>query len=256
MPERQTIIDSVKSRYGAFARASAPSCCSPCGCEDNAVTDLSLGYAADELKSVPKGASMGLGCGNPTAFADLKPGEVVVDLGSGGGVDCFLAAKKVGERGFVIGVDMTEAMIDRAQQNTIAGGYTNVDFRLGEIEDIPVETSTVDAVISNCVINLAPDKSRVFREMYRILKPGGRFTVSDVVSKGAIPPKVQEDMERWAGCVAGALDKGVYLKIVKDTGFERIEIRSEIEYDFRRTEEFSLASVTVVGYKPAKNGTP
>lgn len=197
---------------------------------------------------------MGLGCGNPTAFADLKSGEVVLDLGSGGGVDCFLAAQKVGERGFVIGIDMTEAMIDRSKQNAIAGGYANVNFRLGEIEDLPVDSNTVDAIISNCVINLAPDKSRVFGEMYRVLKPGGRFCVSDVVSKGAIPPQVQEDMERWAGCVAGALDKDDYLRIVQEAGFERIEIRSEVEYDYRRTDDFSLASVTVVGYKPAGNG--
>lgn len=251
MADRQTIIDSVKSKYGAVARTSAPSCCGPCGCGDSVATDISVGYAADELKSVPKGASMGLGCGNPTAFADLKSGEVVLDLGSGGGVDCFLAAQKVGDRGFVIGIDMTEAMIDRSKQNAIAGGYANVNFRLGEIEDLPVDSNTVDAIISNCVINLAPDKSRVFGEMYRVLKPGGRFCVSDVVSKGAIPSQVQEDMERWAGCVAGALDKNDYLRIVQKAGFERIEIRSEVEYDYRKTDDFSLASVTVVGYKPA-----
>jgi len=250
MADRQTIIDSVKSKYGAVARASAPSCCNPSGCGDCQVTDISVGYATDELNSVPKGASMGLGCGNPTSFADLKPGEVVLDLGSGGGIDCFLAAQKVGERGFVIGVDMTEAMIERARQNAASGGYSNVDFRLGEIEDLPVEASTIDAVISNCVINLAPDKSRVFREVYRVLKPGGRFSVSDVVAKGPIPPAVKNDMERWAGCVSGALDKNDYLRLVQEAGFERIEIRSEVEYDYQRTADFSLASVTLVAYRP------
>ena len=254
MADRQTIIESVKSKYGAVAQAGAPLCCSPSGCGDVALTDISTGYAPDELNSVPKGASMGLGCGNPTAFANLKSGEVVLDLGSGGGVDCFLAAKKVGERGFVIGVDMTDAMVDRARLNAAAGGYANVDFRLGEIEDLPVDAGTVDAIISNCVINLAPDKSRVFGEMYRVLKPGGRFSVSDVVFRGAVPSQLKEDMESWAGCVAGALDKNRYLEIVQKAGFERIEIRSEVEYDYLKTDDFALVSVTVVGHKPTNNG--
>ncbi len=249
MTDRQTIIDNVKSHYGQIARASAPSCCGGGGCATD-VTDISLGYQADELGSIPKGASMSLGCGNPTSVADLKPGEVVLDLGSGGGVDCFLAAKKVGDRGFVIGVDMTEEMIDRARHNAKTGGYSNVSFRLGEIEELPVDSGTIDAIISNCVINLAPDKTRVFKEMFRVLRHGGRFSVSDVVAKGAIPLNVRKNMEQWAGCISGALDKNDYLQKVADAGFERIEIRSEIDYDFQRTDDFSLASVTVVGYKP------
>ncbi|MBI5868278.1 MAG: arsenite methyltransferase [candidate division Zixibacteria bacterium] len=249
MTDRQTIIDNVKSRYGQIARASTPSCCGGGGCATEA-SDISLGYKPEELGAIPKGASMSLGCGNPTSVADLKPGEVVLDLGSGGGVDCFLAAKKVGDRGFVIGVDMTEEMIDLARHNAKTGGYSNVSFRLGEIEELPVDTGTIDAIISNCVINLAPDKTRVFKEMFRVLRPGGRFSVSDVVAKGAIPLNVRKNMEQWAGCISGALDKNDYLQKVADAGFERIEIRSEVDYDFQRTDDFSLASVTVVGYKP------
>lgn len=262
MTDRQTILESVKSRYSAIAKAGAPPCCgsdrelsdsSCCGPDRESamgLTDISVGYNPSDLASVPKGASMGLGCGNPTSVADLKPGEVVVDLGSGGGVDCFLAAQKVGERGFVIGVDMTDAMIDKARQNATIGGYKNVDFRLGEIEALPVESATVDIVISNCVINLAPDKSRVFGEMYRVLKPGGRFSVSDIVIKGTMPQQLRENMERWAGCITGALEKNQYLRTVKNAGFERIEVRSEVDYDYQKTPEFSITSVTVVGYKP------
>lgn len=251
MPDRKTIKDAVKAKYGAVAKGKKSVCCdsaTPCCSED--LVSISTGYTHDELATLPEGSEMGLGCGNPTSLAEIHPGEVVVDLGSGAGVDCFLAAKKVGERGLVIGVDMTEDMLDKARQNARKGGYANVEFRQGEIENIPVQDSTVDLVISNCVINLAPDKERVFREIYRVLKPGGRFCVSDVVSKGTIPDPVREDMEKWAGCIAGALEKNEYLSIIRNLGFQHTKIGSEVDYDYEKTDEYSLASITVVAYKP------
>lgn len=251
MPDRKTITEAVKEKYSAVAKGKASVCCEPSpSCGSGELTNISTGYSSDELAALPKGAELGLGCGNPTALAKIKPGEVVVDLGSGAGVDCFLAAQKVGERGLVIGVDMTEAMLEKARDNARRGGYRNVQFRQGEIENLPVEASSVDLVISNCVINLTPDKTRVFREIYRVLKPGGRFCVSDVVSKGVIPDAVREDMEKWAGCIAGALEKNEYLGIITDVGFEKPEIRSEVDYDYEKTDDYSLASVTVVAYKP------
>jgi ubiquinone/menaquinone biosynthesis C-methylase UbiE len=254
MPDQKSIKDAIKSRYGAVAQGQLAvstdhkSCC----CKDELVS-VSTGYSDTELETLPEGAELGLGCGNPTALAEINPGEVVLDLGSGAGVDCFLAAQKVGERGLVIGIDMTEDMLDRARENARKGGYANVDFRQGEIENIPVQDSTVDLVISNCVINLAPDKVRVFREIYRVLKPGGRLCVSDIVSKGRIPDLVREDMEKWAGCVAGALEKTEYLGIIRNLGFQYAEIRSEVDYDYQKTTDYSLASITVVANKPDRS---
>ena len=180
---------------------------------------------------MPEDAFMGLGCGNPTALADLKEGETVLDLGSGGGIDVFLAAVKVGLSGKAIGVDMTPKMVELATRNAQAGGFANVEFRLGEIEDLPVEDNSVDAIISNCVINLSPDKLRVFKEAYRVLKPGGRIMVSDIVTDGELPEEVRQDPEAWAGCIAGAMDRGDYLEAIRRAGFERVEVVGEQAYD-------------------------
>lgn len=252
MPEKQIITEAVKARYRSIAQGKTSLCCEPpadCTNGDQLV-NVSTGYTKDDLAALPDGAEMGLGCGNPVALSEITSGEVVVDLGSGGGIDCFLASQKTGERGLVIGIDMTEEMIEKARDNARKGGYTNVEFRLGEIEHMPVEASSVDLVISNCVINLAVDKDRVFREIYRVLKPGGRMCVSDIVSKGMIPDKEREDLEKWAGCIAGALERSEYLSKIEKAGFNLPEIRANVDYDYGKTDEYSIASITVVAYKP------
>lgn len=170
-------------------------------------------------------ADVVLGCGNPTAIAGLKPGEVVLDLGSGGGIDLFLAAQRVGPTGKAIGLDMTQEMVDLAQKKTLKVGAQNVEFRLGEMEDIPLEDESVGVIISNCVVNLSPDKDRVFAEAYRVLKPGGRMVLSDIVAEGHLPPAVKESVEAWAGCVAGALEKREYLEKIEAVGFREVKVR-------------------------------
>jgi arsenite methyltransferase len=227
-------------------------CCSTTlsGCGDSYTTaTMAQGYSAPELAVLPEGANLGLGCGDPTSDADLGPGQTVLDLGSGAGVDCFLAACKVGPGGHVIGVDMTDDMLAKARANAQSGGYSNVEFRKGDIENLPVEAETVDRVISNCVINLVPDKARVFGEIYRALKPGGSVTVSDIVSLGEIPPAVRTDMERWAGCMAGALEKDAYLAVVRAAGFREVRVLKEVAYEYLRTAEYALASLTVRAVK-------
>jgi SAM-dependent methyltransferase len=183
-----------------------------------------LGYTREELRSVPQGADLGLGCGHPTALASLQPGEVVLDLGSGAGIDCFLAADKVGETGRAIGVDMTPEMIERARENARREGMDNVEFRLGEIEHLPVADASVDVVISNCVINLSPDKPQVFREAFRALRPGGRLLVSDIVLRGELPNAIRDSMESYVGCVAGASQIGDYLAAIRDAGFRDVTV--------------------------------
>jgi len=209
-------------------------------------------HLREDLEHVPKEAIMGLSCGNPTAIADLKAGEVVLDLGSGAGVDVFLAANKVGPTGKAIGVDMTKEMIDKAEEIARNYGYRNVEFRLGEMEKLPVEDESVDAIISNCVINLSPDKSKVFQEAYRALKPGGRLTVSDIVSERALPDEIKTDSNAWACCIGGALEQQEYLEKIKKAGFEDIEIVSSrefyIESKTNQTKE-KLLSITVKAYK-------
>jgi len=248
MTKGSTITEAVRERYSNIAETSG-SCCGP-SCCDSSVTDMSTGYSAEELASIPEGANLSLGCGNPTGLADIKAGETVIDLGSGAGIDCFLAAQKVGASGHVIGIDMTEAMIRKARENAAKGGHANVEFRLGQIEQMPVDDNSADMIISNCVINLAPDKSQVFAEMFRVLKPGGRFVVSDVVAKGTIPEEDRKDMELWAGCIGGALEMNSYLQIVRDSGFVDLAIKTEVEYDYKKSEKFALTSMTLQAFKP------
>jgi len=250
MSDAETIRKAVKSKYAGIAEGVRSGCCDSGAC-GRPITNLSPGYAVSELAEVPRGADLGLGCGNPVGWAQLAVGEIVIDLGSGAGIDCFLAAHQVGDRGMVIGVDMTEEMLSVAEANAIKGGYSNVVFRQGNISHLPVESSAADVVISNCVINLAPDKREVYGEIYRALKPGGRFIVSDIVAHGVIREELRNDMEQWAGCVAGAMDRDEYLALIARAGFERIEVKSEVAYDYKRTDEFWLSSMTVMGYKPS-----
>jgi arsenite methyltransferase len=213
------ILDSVRSKYGAVAESTLSS-------NDSGVKAVAeaFGYSAEELTSIPAEANMGLSCGNPTATAHLRLDEVVVDLGSGGGLDVFLAAKMVGPHGRAIGIDMTPAMIERARANAIAGGYTNVEFYQSTIDNIPLPDASVDCVISNCVLNLAPDKPAVFREIARVLKPGGRLAVSDIALKGELPEAVAQSMAAYVGCIAGAIRMDDYRAGLLDAGFEHVEI--------------------------------
>jgi arsenite methyltransferase len=225
----------VRDRYAAHAR-SGSGCCEPQGssCCDGGQTAASsavaVGYTAEQLESLPEGADLGLGCGSPTWPAELAVGETVLDLGAGGGIDCFLAATAVGTEGHVIGVDMTPEMLDRARANAEKGSWDNVEFRLGEIENLPVADSTVDAVLSNCVINLSPDKPRVFREAFRVLKPGGRVIVSDIVLSEALPESVASSFSAYAACVAGASRYDEYLAALSDAGFTGVDVLSEHSY--------------------------
>jgi arsenite methyltransferase len=213
------------AKKGSCGCAPASSCCGG----PSVAQDISkrIGYTEEELQAVPDGANLGLGCGNPIALASLKEGETVLDLGSGAGFDCFLAANKVGEKGKVIGVDMTPEMLASARENARKGEYKNVEFRLGEIENLPVADSSVDVVISNCVINLAPDKGRVFREAFRALKPGGRVMVSDIVLLKDLPEAVKNSVEAYVGCLAGASMKSDYLQAVEDAGFTDVRVVDE-----------------------------
>jgi SAM-dependent methyltransferase len=195
-----------------------------CGGADPQDASLAMGYSAEDVAGVPEGANLGLGCGNPQAIAGLRPGEVVLDLGSGGGFDCFLASKKVGVSGRVLGVDMTPAMVSKARANAEKAGSENIEFRLGEIEALPVADASVDVIISNCVINLSPDKARVFREAHRVLKPGGRLAVSDVVAFADMPESVRKDMELYSGCIAGASPIKELEAMLKAAGFEDVQV--------------------------------
>lgn len=217
----------IKKKYGEIAMAGGSCCCSSTCCGNSSAADISksIGYAEDQILSVPD-SNLGLGCGNPTAFAELQPGDIVLDLGSGAGFDCFLAAQKVGSSGKVIGIDMTPEMLERAQANALKYGYSNVEFRFGDIEALPVEDRSVDVLISNCVINLAPDKERVFREAFRVLKSGGRMFISDMVLLAELPEDLKNDKDLLVGCVAGALLKEEYLRLVKEAGFT-VEILDE-----------------------------
>jgi SAM-dependent methyltransferase len=212
-------MDSVKAKYGAVAESGLSN-----HHEGVRAVAEAFGYTAEELTSIPADANMGLSCGNPTATAHLRPGEVVVDLGSGGGLDVFLAAKQVGPEGRAIGIDMTPAMIERARANAKSGGYTNVEFYLANIDRIPLPDASADCVISNCVLNLAPDKPAVFREIARILKPGGRLAVSDIALKGDLPEAVASSLAAYVGCIAGAIRIDTYREELLKAGFAHVEI--------------------------------
>jgi SAM-dependent methyltransferase len=252
----------VRNEYGKIARKSSSCCGSSCSCPD-----LASGYDSGQLQGIPGEADLGLGCGNPTAPAELKPGETVLDLGSGAGVDCFLAARQVGDTGYVIGVDMTPEMLDRARRIAVENKYANVEFRLGEIENLPVADNTADIVISNCVINLSTDKGRVFREIFRALKPGGRLVVSDIVLLRALPSLLRDNDAAYASCISGAVLKDEYLAAITAAGGTGVEVIRESPYgneimtdwlealnlpgEKLQGQEPFLASITVRAWKPA-----
>jgi SAM-dependent methyltransferase len=235
----------VQKRYAAVALDAQRSCCDTDCCSDGGATLVD--YTG--VEGVVEGSNLGLGCGVPTLFAGIQAGHTVLDLGSGAGVDVFLAANAVGPQGRVIGVDMTPEMIARAWGNAVKGGYRNVDFRLGDIEALPVEDNSIDVVISNCVINLAPDKRRVFAEIRRVMKPGGRFSISDMVTYGEVPESIRNDVGLWAGCVAGAMDRDDYLDLIRAAGFDEVTVDKSVEYDDPKGDGYGVMSVTVVGRK-------
>jgi ubiquinone/menaquinone biosynthesis C-methylase UbiE len=233
--KEENVKKIVRKRYAKAATSRGSGCgCAPSASCCSAPTDEQvskmIGYSEAEMSAVPEGANLGLGCGNPTALASLKEGERVLDLGSGGGFDAFLAAKKVGKSGKVIGVDMTPEMLDKARANAKKGKYANVEFRLGEIENLPVADKSVDVIISNCVINLAPNKKRVFEEAYRVLAPNGRLMVSDIVLLKPLPEAIQKSAEAYTSCVAGAEIKDKYLGLIREAGFKEVKVLSEKNY--------------------------
>jgi ubiquinone/menaquinone biosynthesis C-methylase UbiE len=245
--------ETVRAKYAAQAQrvtTTERSCCEPSCCGGTATADPITGnlYAQDDIAAVPEDAlRASLGCGNPAAFAELKPGEVVLDLGSGGGIDVLLSARRVGPTGLAFGLDMTDEMLALAEQNTAAAGAENVQFLKGPIEDIPLPDSAVDVVISNCVINLATDKSQVLREAFRVLKPGGRFAVSDVVAQGELPSDLRSDMEAWVGCVAGALEEQEYRRLLAESGFGDVEVEVTRVYDPKELAESARGESSCCG---------
>ncbi len=259
--EQDTLKKAVRERYGAIAENRSAGCCGGSASSVSFGGSQSLGYEQVSLDELPDGADLGLGCGNPTALASIKEGEVVLDLGSGAGIDCFLAAKQVGPSGRVIGVDMTAQMLEKARTNAEKGGYQNVsyqnvEFRLGEAEHLPVADSSIDLIISNCVINLAPDKTAVFRDSFRVLKPGGRLAVSDIVTQGHFSPEERTDMISWTGCIAGADDISDYVAAIRSAGFSEISVRDKAAPDVELANSLSLGdgvrvfSARVTAVKP------
>ena len=256
----EKIKEAVRQAYGGIASQfvegpAGASCCGPSQstscCGPSEVTVESTGaaakfYSTEELADLPDTVTaISLGCGNPTAIAELQPGEVVLDLGSGGGIDCFLAAKKVGSEGRVIGLDMTPDMIKLARRNAKKIGATNVEFRYGEMEEMPIPDESVDVIISNCVINLSPDKDAVFGEAYRVLRPGGRMSVSDIVVDGDLPQAIRSRLDSWAGCIAGALDESVYLDKIRAAGFEGVVVASRNYTDASQLTEEEMQLLVV-----------
>ncbi|HAS28099.1 MAG TPA: arsenite S-adenosylmethyltransferase [Dehalococcoidia bacterium] len=275
--KKDEIRKTVREEYAKVARGNT-SCCggssSCCGQSTAQEISKDIGYSDEEMNTVPEGANLGLGCGNPTAMASIKEGETVLDLGSGAGFDCFLAANRVGKRGHVIGVDMTPDMLEKARANARKGGYDNIEFRLGEIENLPVADNSADVIISNCVINLSPDKTRVFEEAYRVLKPGGRLLVSDIVLLGKLPDFVRESVVGYVGCISGAILKKDYISAIEGRGFRKVDIVDETPFPIDcmandptaqaiikenkttvaeiRDIENSVVSVKISAVKPAK----
>jgi arsenite methyltransferase len=246
------IHDVVKERYGAIASGEQNSCCGPDCCGTEASSPVL--YDEQMLKDLPVDVTgLSLGCGDPVSIASLKPGETVLDLGSGGGIDCFLAGQRVGENGHVIGVDMTPAMLEKANQSKAKMGVKNVEFRQGNIEALPVADNTVDVVMSNCVINLSPDKPSVFSEVLRVLKPGGRVSISDIVTEGDFTPELRADAEKWAECVTGAIDANAYIGLMRDAGFVNIEVVDKVDAEgiVERQEGMPrIFSARITAYKP------
>jgi SAM-dependent methyltransferase len=254
---KDEVRKAVREQYGAVARASGGAGCAPSCCGPGASASLGLGYSSEDLAAVPEGANMGLGCGNPQAIAALRPGETVLDLGAGGGFDSFLAAKQVGTSGRVIGVDMTADMISKARANAQKLDAKNVEFRLGEIEHLPVANGEIDVVLSNCVVNLSPDKAAVFRDAMRVLKPGGRLAISDVVALAPMPAALANEVLALTGCVSGAVSKDTLEELLRAAGFEDICVTvNEASRTFIREwmpgsgAEDYVASATVVAVKP------
>lgn len=252
--EKEKIRKTVRKGYAKIARescgcgSSGQSCCGDGASATQFFSEA--GYSAEEISSVPEGAVVGLACGNPLSFGKPAAGETVLDLGSGPGLDCFLASKAVGPQGSVIGVDMTPEMIDKARGNAASGGYENVEFRLGEIENLPAADGSVDIIISNCVINLSPDKARVFKEALRVLKPGGRLVVSDLVVLEPLPKALRESEDLLVGCVANAELKERYLELVREAGFREVEVAQERSYGIEGFEKNAkVASIIVQGVK-------
>lgn len=263
-PKPEEIRESVRKRYGEIAQSGQSGCgCAPSGCcggpaaapQDS--SSLQIGYSLEELQAVPEGADLGLGCGNPQAIAALQPGETVLDLGSGAGFDCFLAARQVGADGHVIGVDMTAEMVAKARNNAREAGYANVEFRLGEIEHLPAADASVDVILSNCVINLSPDKTQVCREAFRVLRPGGRLAISDIVATAPLPAEIRRDLSLYAGCMAGAATIDELTAMLRTAGFDQILIQPKEEsrrfiQDWvpgRRIEEY-VVSASIEAVKP------
>ncbi len=267
----EEIKDFVRERYGRLVKEKSRACCAPetaesascCNTGATSCQPQTLAerlYTSEELERLPEDVTdISLGCGNPTAIAELSEGEVVLDLGSGGGIDCFLAAQKVGVQGRVIGLDMTPEMIQLARENAQKIGASNVEFRLGEMEHMPISDNSIGVIISNCVINLSPDKDAVFNEAYRVLKPGGRLCVSDIVLLEELPKEAKESLEQWAGCIAGALPQGEYLDKIRSAGFKNVEVVDSTGWASKRIPQENqsslmgkLTSLKIKAFKPGK----
>jgi len=250
------IKEFVEDRYSKIANEKEDSfSCSCCGdSSENSIIKKAqnAGYTLEEIESIPENALFGLGCGNPTALAEIKTGETVLDLGSGGGIDVFLAANKVGNEGKVIGVDMTQKMVDTSIKNAEEANYENVEFKLGEIENLPIENNSIDLIISNCVINLTPNKLKAFQEAFRVLKANGQILISDLVTEGAIPPEIRKSFKAWSECVSGAMEKEEYIKTIKNAGFKNVKIVSQQVFTENDMNELLIGKIISVEIKARK----
>lgn len=247
------IKEYIKGRYSKIAtNEEGNSSCSSCSTNTVIEQAKSAVYSVEDLKNIPENAIYGLGCGNPTALVELKKGDLVLDLGSGGGIDVFLAANKVGKSGKVIGVDMTEKMIENAALTAKNGKYENVEFKLGEIEDLPVENDSIDVIISNCVINLTPDKLTAYKEAFRVLKPGGKILISDLVTEAELPDVIKQRLQAWSGCTGGAIEKEEYLKTIKAAGFSDVEIVKQHYFTEPSMDERLVGKIISIQVKATK----